>query len=94
METLELCTPALQQQNRIQFVQGLVRDNKLEVSEELGDLVQAVDPNLSIYIYKQSNAHPKVVNKLLELGRVDEANIYAKSNQIAVDYITILRNKL
>ncbi len=75
-------------------MQGWVRDNKLEVSEELGDLVQTLDPNLAIDIYKQSNAHPKVVNKLLELGRVDEANIYAKSNQIAVDYITIVRNTL
>jgi len=44
-ESLELCRPVLQQ-GRKQLLEKWLKEDKLECSEELGDLVKAADPTL------------------------------------------------
>ena len=46
-ESLELCRPVLQQQRK-QLLEKWLKDDKLECSEELGDLVKPVDPTLAL----------------------------------------------
>ena len=53
-ESLELCRPVLQQ-GRKQLIEKWLKEDKLECSEELGDLVKAVDPTLALSVYLRAN---------------------------------------
>lgn len=54
-----------------------MKENKLELSEELGDMVKPQDPSLAIAIYKKANIHGKVVQSLMETGQTNEAMSYS-----------------
>jgi clathrin heavy chain len=47
MESMELCGPVLQQGKK-NFVENWLKENKLECSEELGDLIKNYEPNLAL----------------------------------------------
>ena len=59
LESLELCRPVLQQ-GRKQLMEKWLKDEKLECSEELGDLVKPVDSTLALSIYLRANVPNKV----------------------------------
>ena len=58
-ESLELCRPVLQQ-GRKQLMEKWLKDEKLECSEELGDLVKPTDSTLALSIYLRANIPNKV----------------------------------
>ena len=58
-ESLELCRPVLQQ-GRKQLLEKWLKEDKLECSEELGDLVKAADPTLALSVYLRANVPAKV----------------------------------
>ena len=49
-ESLELCRPVLAQ-GRKQLLEKWLKEDKLECSEELGDMVKAADPTLAPVSY-------------------------------------------
>lgn len=57
-ETLELCRPVLQQ-NKKNLLEKWLMENKLECSEELGDLVKPHDLQLALSVYLRANVPPK-----------------------------------
>jgi clathrin heavy chain len=90
-ESLELCRPVLQQ-GRKQLVEKWMKENKLECSEELGDLVKQTDPTLALSVYLRASVPHKVVQAFAETGQFQKIILYAKKVGYTPDYIYLLRN--
>lgn len=54
---------------------------QLECSEELGDLVKAVDPTLALSVYLRANVPNKVIQCFAETGQFPKIVLYAKKVQ-------------
>lgn len=89
-ESLELCRPVLQQ-GRKQLLEKWLKDDKLECSEELGDLVKAIDPTLALSVYLRANVPNKVIQCFAETGQFPKIVLYAKKVGYTPDYINLLR---
>lgn len=90
-ESLELCKPVLQQ-GRKQLLEKWLKEEKLECSEELGDLVKQVDPTLALSVYLRANVPSKVIQCFAETGQFQKIVLYAKKVGYTPDYIFLLRN--
>lgn len=58
-ESLELCRPVLAQ-GRKHLLEKWLKEDKLECSEELGDIVKQADLNLGLSVYLRGNVPNKV----------------------------------
>ena len=90
-ESLELCRFVLQQ-GRNQLLQKWLQEDKLECSEELGDIVKAADPTLALSIYLRANVPNKVIQCFAETGQFQKIVLYAKKVGYTPDYVFLLRN--
>ena len=57
------------QQGRKQLLEKWPKEDKLECSEELGDLVKAADPTLALSVYLRANVPNKVIQCFAETGQ-------------------------
>ncbi|XP_041347911.1 clathrin heavy chain 1 isoform X2 [Gigantopelta aegis] len=89
-ESLELCKPVLQQ-GRKPLIEKWLKEEKLECSEELGDLVKASDLNLALSVYLRANIPQKVIQCFAETGQFQKIILYAKKVGFTPDYIFLLR---
>ncbi|EDV20188.1 uncharacterized protein TRIADDRAFT_51044 [Trichoplax adhaerens] len=89
-ESLELCRPVLQQ-GRKQLLEKWLKEEKLECSEELGDLVKQVDPTMALSVYLRANVPHKVVQCFAETGQYQKIVLYSKKVNYQPDYIFLLR---
>lgn len=90
-ESLELCRPVLQQ-GRKQLLEKWLKEDKLECSEELGDLVKQADPTLALSVYLRANVPNKVIQCFAETGQFQKIVMYAKKVGYTPDYVFLLRN--
>jgi clathrin heavy chain len=90
-ETLELVRPVLAQ-NRKHLLEKWMKENKLDCSEELGDIVRPHDLNLALSIYLRANIAPKVVAAFAESGQFDKILPYASQVGYQPDYVVLLQN--
>lgn len=90
-ESLELCRPVLAQ-GRKQLLEKWLKEDKLECSEELGDLVKAADPTLALSVYLRANVPNKVIQCFAETGQFQKIVLYAKKVGYTPDYIYLLRS--
>ncbi|CAG0883299.1 unnamed protein product [Cyprideis torosa] len=90
-ESLELCRPVLIQGKK-QLIEKWLKEEKLECSEELGDLVKQADLTLGLSVYLRSNVPNKVIQCFAETGQFQKIVIYAKKVGYTPDYIFLLRN--
>ncbi|XP_054748808.2 clathrin heavy chain 1 isoform X1 [Lytechinus pictus] len=90
-ESLELCRPVLQQ-GRKQLLEKWLKEDKLECSEELGDLVKAHDPTLALSVYLRASVPNKVIQCFAETGQFQKIVLYAKKVNFTPDYVFLLRN--
>ncbi|CAF4800880.1 unnamed protein product [Pieris macdunnoughi] len=90
-ESLELCRPVLLQ-GRKQLLEKWLKEEKLECSEELGDLVKQVDPTLALSVYLRANVASKVIACFAETGQFQKIVLYAKKVGYTPDYIYLLRS--
>ncbi|XP_036434781.1 clathrin heavy chain 1 isoform X1 [Colossoma macropomum] len=91
MESVELCRPVLQQ-GRMQLLEKWLKGEKLECSEELGDLVKAADPTLALSVYLRANVPAKVIQCFAETGQYQKIVLYAKKMGYSPDWIMLLRS--
>ncbi|XP_060051255.1 clathrin heavy chain 2 isoform X3 [Erinaceus europaeus] len=91
LESLELCRPVLQQ-GRKQLLEKWLKEDKLECSEELGDLVKTTDPTLALSVYLRANVPSKVIQCFAETGQFQKIVLYAKKVGYAPDWIFLLRS--
>ncbi|KAG5897796.1 hypothetical protein JTB14_011798 [Gonioctena quinquepunctata] len=89
-ESLELLKPVLLQ-GRKQLLEKWLKEEKLECSEELGDLVKQVDPTLALSVYLRANVPAKVIQSFAETGQFQKIVLYAKKVSYTPDYIFLLR---
>ena len=90
-ESVELVRPVLQQ-GRKHLLEKWMREEKLEGSEELGDIIRPHDMNLALQIYLQANVPHKVVAGFAETGQFDKILTYSKQVGYQPDYTQLLQH--
>ncbi|KXS18347.1 clathrin heavy chain [Gonapodya prolifera JEL478] len=89
-ESLELARPVLVQ-GRKQLLEKWLKEDKLECSEELGDMVKAYDVTLALSVYLRANVPNKVIACFAETQQYDKIILYAKKVGYTPDYIYLLQ---
>ena len=57
------------QQNKKQLLEKWLKEDKLECSEQLGDMImQFQDPKMALAVYLRANATEKVINCFMQTG--------------------------
>ncbi|KEI41487.1 uncharacterized protein L969DRAFT_58574 [Mixia osmundae IAM 14324] len=90
-ESLELARPVLLQ-GRKQLLEKWLKEDKIECSEELGDLVRAHDMTLALSVYLRANIPNKVVACFAETGQFAKIVVYAKRVGYTPDYASLLQH--
>ncbi|KAK2748310.1 hypothetical protein FQN57_000968 [Myotisia sp. PD_48] len=90
-ESVELTRPVLQQ-TRKHLLEKWLGENKLECSEELGDIVRPHDMNIALSIYLKANVPHKVVAGFAETGQFDKILAYSKQVGYQPDYVQLLQH--
>lgn len=89
-ESIELSKPVLQQ-GRKQLLEKWLKEDKLECSEELGDIVKQFDQNLALSVFLRSNTPSKVVSCFAETGQYNKIILYAQKVNYQPDYPYLLQ---
>ncbi|CAB4482710.1 unnamed protein product [Rhizophagus irregularis] len=89
-ESLELARPVLAQ-NRKQLLEKWLKEDKLECSEELGDIVRQHDLTLALSVYLRANVPNKVIACFAETGQYSKIVLYAKKVGFQPDYPILLQ---
>lgn len=89
-ETIELARPVLQQ-NRKELLEKWLKEDKLECTEELGDIVKQFDTTLALAVYMRANVPNKVISCFAEIGQYNKIVLYAKKVDYKPDYIYLLQ---
>ena len=90
-ETVELVRPVMAQ-NRKHLLEKWLGENKLECSEELGDIVRQYDLQLALQIYLRANVPQKVIAAYAETGQFDKILPYAQQTGYQADYTALLQH--
>lgn len=88
-ESLQLVELA---QGRSQLIEKWLTEDKLEGSEELGDLLYPIDVNLALSVYIRANVPEKAINCFLQRGEFDKIVAYASKVGYRADYTHLLQN--
>ncbi|KAF2405615.1 clathrin heavy chain [Trichodelitschia bisporula] len=91
VESIELVRPVLGQ-GRKHLLEKWMSENKLEASEELGDIVRPYDLKLALTIYINGNCPQKVVAALAELGEFDQILPYVQRVGYTPDFTVLLQH--
>ncbi|CAF0746769.1 unnamed protein product [Didymodactylos carnosus] len=90
-ESIELCKPVVMQGKK-PLLEKWLKEDKLECSEQLGDLVKTIDPTLALSVYLRANVPLKVIQCFAETGQYQKIILYAKKVNFQADYIFLLRS--
>lgn len=91
LESIELARPVLMQ-GRGQLLQKWLSEDKLECSEELGDLVAQSDTTMALSVYLRAQVPEKVINCFIARGEFDKIVAYAIQTNYRCDYTFMLQN--
>jgi len=61
------------------------------MTDELGDLIRAANPQMALSIYQQSGSPDKVIQGLIETNQLDKIMPYCQQTGHAPDFVKILR---
>jgi len=92
-ESIELAKPVLQQ-GRPQLMEKWLKDDKLQCSEALGDLVMPHDVGMALSIYLRAECHAKAINCFVQRGDYDKIVPYSTSVGFRMDYSSMLSQLL
>lgn len=90
-ESLELCKPVLQQ-GKVALVEGWINNNKLTMSEELGDAIRVQNPQLALKAFQDSGSPDKVIQTFVEANQFDKIVPYCQQMNHRPNFIKILRS--
>lgn len=88
-ETIELARPVLQQ-DRKQLFEKWLKEDKLECSEQLGDIVKPFDTTLALACYVKANVHAKAISCLAELQEYDKILPYCSKVNYQPNFIVLI----
>ena len=92
-EAVELAKLVLAQ-NKKQLLDTWMAEDKLECSEDLGDLLQRVDPDMALRVYIKAKANGKVVAALAQKGEFEKMGKYCEMTGHKPDYAYMLQSTL
>lgn len=81
-------------QNKKQLLDGWLAEDKLECSEELGDLVYPLDQETALKIYVKGRANQKVVQAFAARGEMDKLGAYCEQTGYTPDFSYLLQRLL
>jgi len=90
IESIELARPVIQQ-NKMNLIEDWIKQGKLSMTDELGDLIRQANPHMALSIYQQSGAPDKVIQGLIETNQLDKIMPYCQQTGHVPDFIKILR---
>eukprot|EP00298_Acanthocystis_sp_HF-20_P018646 c22004_g1_i2.p1 GENE.c22004_g1_i2~~c22004_g1_i2.p1 ORF type:complete len:1678 (+),score=721.75 c22004_g1_i2:32-5035(+) len=79
-------------QGKAQLLDKWIKEDKVECSEELGDIVVGVDANLALSIYLRAEASEKVIQAFIAMRQYDKIMKYVKHVGYNPDYFHLLQN--
>jgi clathrin heavy chain len=89
-EALELCRPVVAQ-GRQELLEKWLKEDKLECSEELGDLIKPLSVKFALSVYIRADTHHKVIQCFAETGEFEKIVLYSKKVGYQPDFLYILR---
>lgn len=89
-ESIELARPVIMQ-NKLNLIEQWIKEQKLTMTSELGDMIRAANPQLALNIYQQSGSPEKVIQGLIETNQLDKITPYCEQTGFAADWISIMR---
>ncbi|KAJ3152832.1 hypothetical protein HDU89_001035 [Geranomyces variabilis] len=89
-ESIELAKPVLQQ-GRKNLLEKWLKEEKLECSEELGDIVKQYDQTLALSVFLRASVPNKVVACFAETQQFNKIILYAKKVNYQPDYAYLLQ---
>ncbi|GMH83342.1 hypothetical protein TrST_g4351 [Triparma strigata] len=89
-ESIELARPVLQQ-GRANLLTKWLQDDKLECSEQLGDLLATTDLEMALSVYLRANVPEKAINCFAQRGDFDKLVAYAAKVGFSCDYGMMLQ---
>mmetsp|Transcript_26943 Transcript_26943/g.41276 ORF Transcript_26943/g.41276 Transcript_26943/m.41276 type:complete len:1727 (-) Transcript_26943:146-5326(-) len=92
-ESIELAKPVLQQ-GRPQLMEKWLKDDKIQCSEQLGDLIMPVDAGMALSVYLRAECHEKAINCFVQRGEYDKIVPYSTSVGFKMDYSGMLSQLL
>jgi clathrin heavy chain len=92
-ESIEVAKPVLQQQ-RLPLMEKWLKDDKLQCSEQLGDLIMPHDVGMALSVYLRSECHAKAIQCFVQRGEYDKIVPYASSVGFRMDYSNMLNQLL
>eukprot|EP01012_Entosiphon_sulcatum_P019743 TRINITY_DN2467_c0_g1_i2.p1 TRINITY_DN2467_c0_g1~~TRINITY_DN2467_c0_g1_i2.p1 ORF type:complete len:1682 (-),score=470.43 TRINITY_DN2467_c0_g1_i2:58-5103(-) len=93
-EAVELARVVLQKQGGSGYLKKLIEEEKLDESEELGDLLAPHDSDLALRIYFKGNAHMKVLQVLLQRGEYQKVTAYCQKRGVTPEWQQLLISSL
>lgn len=93
-ESVELGRIVLQKAGGSQYIQKLMTEEKLEESEELGDILHSSDPDLALKIYFKGGAHLKVIQTLVHRGDFPKILAYCQKVNYKPEWAQMLQGVL
>lgn len=93
-ESIELARPVLQQERK-PLLEKWLKEDKLECSDELGDIIRPFDVQLALAVYMRAGQSPaKVVECLAGLGQYDKILAYCEKVGYSPNYAILVQNIL
>ncbi|KAJ8904773.1 hypothetical protein NDN08_001289 [Rhodosorus marinus] len=77
IESVELGELLLSYQ-RVELLEKWIKEDKLECSEELGDVIKSQNSQLATAVFVKAEAHMRVIQGLLEAGQTEKVPLYAE----------------
>lgn len=90
-ESLELARPVLVQ-GRKQLLEKWLKEDKIDCSEELGDIVRQHDMTLALSVYLRANVPNKAIACFAETGQYNKIVVYAQRVGYTPDYPNLLQH--
>ena len=90
LESVELAKLVLAQ-NKKQLLDTWLSEDKLEASEELGDMLAPTDSDTALKIYVKARASPKVTAAFAQRGEFDKMAQYCAAVDYKPDYMYMLQ---
>jgi len=92
-ESIELAKPVLQQ-GRPQLMEKWLKDDKLQCSETLGDLIMPSDAGMALSVYLRAECHAKAIQCFVQRGEYEKIVPYSTSVGFKMDYSSMLSQLL
>ena len=92
-ESIEVAKPVLQQR-RLPLMEKWLKDDKLQCSEQLGDLIMPHDVGMALSVYLRAECHAKAIQCFAQRGEYDKIVPYSTSVGFKMDYSQMLNQLL